>query len=311
MNIELDFDDDDADLDDNYEEDNPEFIGPRLPPIRYVNFRSKFDQIKILNDTHLDDRVASIFGLVVVDDPLNWFFGKESPSDRYNRVTQRGKSFNLVPADFLRHARKKSPKNPIATVSGFSQWIYSLYSSSFGSDDDRERGLALEYEIIERRRSAAGSANNAYLHKIGSDWKLIHSGLHTDSKHNVDYLNIPDLRVNGEEFRASPDLIYKNDKLSEVIVVELKYSRMEIPRNLWPNVWGQLWCYSQLEIARSANKVTVVGEVWGESWYQKKGGHRAADVCLRASVRRNPRAPAYDRFFRTLFDIYCGRNTYV
>jgi hypothetical protein len=52
------------------EEDSPEFIGPRLPPIRYVTFRSKSDRIKILNDTYLKDRVDSIFESVLLSDPL-------------------------------------------------------------------------------------------------------------------------------------------------------------------------------------------------------------------------------------------------
>lgn len=77
------------------------------------------------------------------------------------------------------------------------------------------------------------------------------------------------------------------------------------------NVWGQLWCYSQLDLAIEAQTVSVVGEVWGDSWTPPSYGHNSRRVngtrliSLRASVQRNPRETAYDRFFRELFSIYC------
>lgn len=51
------------------------------------------------------------------------------------------------------------------------------------------------------------------------------------------YFNIDHLRINGESLRASPDLIYQNIRISEVVIVEIKYSRIRIPTNLWPNIW--------------------------------------------------------------------------
>jgi hypothetical protein len=316
------------DEDEGFPEHRPGFIGPQLPPIKSVTFwHTSPGSRRMVRDTRLEDRIASIFGLVLIDDPLSKDFitGKESPSAKYGRVIGsaireglneapprfRGdyrpisrKKFSLIPSEFLHHAQRNRPESPTATASGFSQWIYSLYGNSFGSDEDRERGLELEADLIERRRAAAGAASNAYLRSVGSDWKLIHSGLHTREQDRIDYFNVPHLRVNGEQLKAAPDLIYRNEKTSEVIIVEIKYSRMEIPTNLWPNIWGQLWCYSQLEIARDAKRVTVVGEVWAERRY-RSGKFYLTDLCLRASVRRDPRAPAYDRFFQALFDIYC------
>lgn len=302
--------------------------GPQVLSARRVVFGSNWRPLNPKTpDPALADRVASIFGLVVVEDPLNSAFATGDRSylpSKKKRVTQSAgrKRFDLVPYQFLQKARRNRPERPMATASGFSQWIYSLYGSAFGKDDDRERGLALEPELIERRRLSACAADNAYLEGVGSDWKLVHSGLHDAGQKHVDHLCIPRLRVDGDELRASPDLIYMNEKRSEVIIVEIKNSRLEIPTNLWPNIWGQLWCYSQLEVARSAKKVIVVGEVWGESWYRDRSHSRGimdmlrkdrdfplkANVCLRASVRRNPRSVAYDRFFQALFDIYNGSD---
>lgn len=118
------------------------------------------------------------------------------------------------------------------------------------------------------------------------------------------FFKIAELPVGGEPLRVLPDLIYQNQRTMELIVVEIKHSAMTIPLNLWPNIWGQLWCYAQMEQVRAAPKVTVVGEVWGDTWEGRYPGNRV--VTLRLSVRRNPRAPGFDRFFRALFDIYRG-----
>jgi hypothetical protein len=199
------------------------------------------------------------------------------------------------------------PENPQATASAFAQWIYSLYSSGHGNDEDRERGKAMEQEILDQRKQSVCCNDNRFLRSIGSNWVLAHNGMHRDGREPADHFRINHLTVNGSPLRASPDLVYRNEVNSEVIIVEIKYSRLPITINLWPNVWAQLWCYSQLEIVRSAQRLTVVGEVWGEKWVRAPRGEKnPPELYLRASVRRDPRAPAYDRFFRNLFDIYRG-----
>lgn len=217
------------------------------------------------------------------------------------------KTFKIIPSQFLRLAKRNKPRQPQPTASGFSQWIYSLYAKAYGDDDDRERGIALEQELIDLRKQSAYSLDNTFLRSLQSEWRLIHSGLHAHGDDAIDYFNIRHLPVNYLPLRASPDLIYQNWRRSEILIVEIKNSRLPITTNLWPNVWAQLWCYAQISQALNARKVTVVGEVWGEHWTGWRGDkYSRLQVYLRASVRRDPRAPAYDRFFRSLFDIYRG-----
>ena len=224
---------------------------------------------------------------------------------KYKNFNNR-QPFRLVPSEFIRHARKMRPERPDATVSAFASWLYSLYSNAYGDEEDRERGKALEPAIFERRKTAQGSVDDEYLRSIGSEWRLVHNGLHLPGQDAAAWFSIDHLRVNGEALRASPDLIYHHPGLNEVMIVEIKNSFMEIPSNLWPNLWGQLWCYSQLDIARSANRVTVIGEVWAERRQGRRREQRGG-VYLRACERRDPRVPAYDRFFRTLFETYSER----
>lgn len=220
-------------------------------------------------------------------------------------------TFKLVPSEFLRRAASRPPQNPEPTVSGFSQWVYSLYSNDFGNDEDKADGKEAEAEIWRRRGEAHNCTDGEFLRSTHSPWTLIHNGLQLDHRNGANFFELPHLRVNGTALRASPDLMYGNSATSEAIIVEIKCTRMAIPKNLWPNVWAQLWCYAQIDTVACAEKLTVVGEVWGEMFSRGYGrGHKRVDgqklICLRASVRRNPRALPYDRFFRQLFEIYAG-----
>lgn len=248
-----------------------------------------------------ENRAAAIFNSALIKDPL----GNSGHSESVIFFSGRKPSaaFNLVPSEFLRRAQAMPPDKPQATASAFSQWIYSIYGSAHGNDDDREHGKMAEQEILNCRMKFYGCADNELLSHIGSNWKLFYNGMQIYGQKRPCHFTIENLHVNSEQLRASPDLIYRNDLTSAVIIVEIKYSKLHITTNLWPNVWAQLWCYSQIEIALNAKKLTVIGEVWGD-----KRDRKVSTFCLRASVRRDPRAPAYERFFRALFNIYSGKH---
>jgi hypothetical protein len=274
--------------------------GWSYPPKRNIHFWPSSD-----NRNAVEARAAVLFGSELVEDPLA---PRRLP---FQETNQARPVFGLVPSEFLRKARAMQPVDPQPTASAFAQWVYSLYGRAEGGEEDVADGKAAEQDIWERRRGAASCNDNRFLRAAGWHWSLVHNGLDLRDRDRSNHFLVPSLRVNGEPLRASPDLVYANADKSEVMIVEIKFSRQALPKNLWPNVWAQLWCYAQLEMVRSARKLTVVGEVWGENWtrgYRVRGGREPgkALVCLRALVRRDPRASSYDRFFRQLFNIYTG-----
>lgn len=214
-------------------------------------------------------------------------------------------TFELVPSDFIKKARHNRPSNPEPTASMFSQWLYSLYANAYGDEQDRIQGKTAEKFIQEERQKSYATTDRVIMRKNFPDWQLKHNGLGTNQSERPNYYTINDLMVEGIPLRVLPDLIYENKRTRDIIIVEVKHSQMDIPSNLWPNIWGQLWCYSQMHEFRNSPNITVIGEVWGDKHYTRQ---QAQNVYLRASVRRNPRAIPYDRFFRTLFDIYCGAD---
>lgn len=219
------------------------------------------------------------------------------------RGASRTGLFQLVPSEFIKLAKHRRPENPEPTASGFSQWLYSLYSSAYGKEEDMARGKSMEQYILAERNRAFAATDYQTMRDSFPGWRLKHNGMNMPEDGRRRYFKIEDLEVAGQALRILPDLIYENTNTGAIIVVEVKHSYMTIPENLWPNIWGQLWCYSQMTEVLAASRVTAIGEVWGDKTYSR-GEHRY--VYLRASVRRDPRAPAFDRFFRALFDIYRG-----
>lgn len=232
-------------------------------------------------------------------------------SNRHFLGVPKAPPFRIVPAKFLAHAKANRPEEPEATASAFAQWVYSLYGRP-GSQDDLERGKRAEALIFDERpsnfaaRALLTACDHDHLARYRPGWELVHCGL-TLEPSNVPkpFYEAPELSVHGRVLGASPDLLYRNRHSGEVIIVEVKFSRQPLPSNLWPNVWAQLWCYANLPIVLSAPRVTVIGEIWGEL-YKWSSHHKSSLhwLGLRASVRRDPRHPAYDRFFRSLFEIY-------
>lgn len=273
--------------------------------------RNMFGDMKSKNRQAADNRMLTLFGSLKVSDPMRRSITVNGRSS-VNKNLEAPSSFKLEPSEFLARARQKPPREPQPTASGFSAWLYSLYSRAYGDNQDRERGKEVEQDVLDRRRRATLCNDNEFLRGISSAWELVHNGIQPRADQPPHNFEVDHLRVGGIPLRASPDLIYHNADLSKVVIVEIKYTTMDIPTNLWPNVWGQLWCYSQLNLAIEAQTVCVVGEVWSDSWTPGYRGHRGGWVqgirliSLRASVQRNPRAPRYDRFFRELFSIYSG-----
>jgi len=268
----------------------PERLSPRFHLKNFDGSRN------FKNDGNAEDRTRVLFG----DNLCDFEASNGWASDKTHSTS--APTFKLVPSEFLANARRHKPPNPAPTASMFSQWLYSLYANAFGNDQNRAEGKKAEdYIFLERQKAYAATDYNLMRNQF-SDWRLKHNGLSINNTDEQNYFSIDDLLVGGEPLRVNPDLIYENQRTRETIIVEIKHSLMHIPSNLWPNIWGQLWCYAQMQEVRNSPKVTVIGEVWGDQYY--RGGGQS--VYLRASVRRNPRAVPYDRFFRTLFDIYCG-----
>jgi hypothetical protein len=263
------------------------------------------------------DRARAIF-----DETIVWY--DTFNADGYGGEKLTPEPFALNPSLFLAGARRSRPLHPEATVSAFTSWIYSLYQREDPDPKSLSEGIAAERAIFaEHKRSSLARAvisasDPTHLSRPDGNWLLLHNGLNLGgATSHAAPIAIDHLHVNGDPLRASPDLAFINESTGHVLLVEIKFSRKRIPSNLWPNVWAQLWCYSQIPAARTASGVTAIGEVWGGRSELVKGydyttGQRTRKIVpkvyLRKTVRRDPRVDGFHRFFSTLFDIYRGED---
>lgn len=251
---------------------NPNLIG--LP----VADQGFIDELRTLA-IWKQNRVISLRQPFEIVDPFNRRFGSYS---------SWREPFMANARDFIATAQRSRSLIQGRTVSDFAGWIYSLYvkrryESSLIQGKIDEKAVFLEKADITSK-SFAGSHP--------AEWTLVHNGIVEDVLRQS--FKISSLTVDGCPLTASPDLVFQNG-CHTIVIVEIKSTLHDIPSNLWPNVWAQLWEYSKIDYFRQFNRVVLIGEIWG----------RYGNVMyLRKSVRNDARNERFDKFFQELFDIY-------
>lgn len=234
-------------------------------------------------------------------------FHNKRVSDPFKEVGRIDAPFELRPSLFLRNAVERAPHNPGQTVSEFADWVYSLYRRSVKDPEALAAGTRAESAVFEERLSCITEPEFAATKSF--EWRLIHSGLRAAGRERPEIFEIPGLTIDGIAIRGCPDLIYENPKLRRMVVVEIKFTRKQIPSNLWPNVWAQLWAYSKIPLIKDCPSVNLIGEVWGANSRWPERNSLPSGIYLRKSVGGNPLGAGFERFFSTLFSIYRGDYT--
>jgi hypothetical protein len=164
-------------------------------------------------------------------------------------------------------SRKTELHNPY-TVSGFANWIFSIYRR-----DRSPFALAVGKEA-ERRITQIRLQHSNNHH----DWDLLPDGT-GEARHA---LPATELALNGQILHGSPDLVFRERRTGRIVIVEIKASDAVLPRDGWPNLRAQLWAYSRLNEWRDSPGMLLVGEVWNERGTRCRGtyGWNAMDGVL-------------------------------
>lgn len=167
-----------------------------------------------------------------------------------------GIRFRISHEMLLAKARAHPPKSRTQSVTGFSKWVYSLYTPT-PSPIALELGRLAELEISVMKKKER-NLRQIPLPRIPG-WKLVFSDrldAETQSK------PISKLRVNGSPIFGVPDLVIQEVLTNRLMIIERKFSAVQPPLDAWPNVRAQLWAYSQIDDWLDVEDVTLVGEVW-------------------------------------------------
>ena len=143
-------------------------------------------------------------------------------------------------------------------VTDFSGWVFDLcFPVRRHNIASLEMGRATERKLLERHRAR-------YFLRLpepkpqSKDWELVFR----DPLTEVSPFRISSLQVNGRAMYGVPDIVYRNAKTGEVMIVEIKATDANLPQDGWPNLRAQLWCYAQIDDWRNAPKITLIGQVW-------------------------------------------------
>jgi len=148
-------------------------------------------------------------------------------------------------------ARQRPPRNPIPTVSSFADWVIGLYYHGRNQSALRMgiEGEAIAEGIRTLRRQAAAR-------RPDRGWEIEFK----DDDEAEPYV-ISALKLNGKSLRAKPDRVLRQVSTGVRRIVEIKTTSSRIPRQGWPNMKVQLWCYGMIDAWAKAPKVLLMGEI--------------------------------------------------
>ncbi len=197
------------------------------------------------------------------------------------------------------------------TVTNFCDWIYDVYFKDFNRKKKRtvadkkaakERGKRAEVDF-EREALDTWLSSTLTGAPDLSNWKLLPCNV-TDSDH---VYQISSLVVDDEPIKASPDVVIQNPKSGEVLIVERKATPLlhkYIPRNGWPNLLAELWCYSHIDEWADAPEVFLVTQILRENEFRPPYPH-PSEFCPKWRLSD----PAFDQYCLGLFQGYGGSRT--
>lgn len=177
------------------------------------------------------------------------------------------------------------PRDPISTVTGFSDWVFRLYKEK----RDHERllvGRRVE-SLIKKERLAI---------QAHSKWKLVYDGM---CDQDAEALQISSLTVKGKPVYGIPDIVLREKGTKRYIIIEIKFSGADLWGDAWPNLRAQLWGYSKCDFFTDAEEILLVGEIWDKHNY----------LTRRRVYWWDSNDPTLNAQNSALFEIYSGERS--
>ena len=174
-------------------------------------------------------------------------------------------AYRVSDAEIVRRAQLAKPSQIPNTVTGFSNWVFSLYIEE-SSPRSLADGKLAEHLIAQRRHGTELiELRKALLRRIPltsmRDWELLDRDPLDDS---APALTISQLAINGRPLWGLPDLVLRNVRTREIMIIERKTvgESVIVPSDGWPNLRAQLWAYGHIDKYQNAPRIILIGEIW-------------------------------------------------
>jgi hypothetical protein len=183
-------------------------------------------------------------------------------SSRFHHAFQSSEVQLLNDINLLRLRENSSPtfiNNTRNIVSDFSGWVYE---SVIGKIDSKklQEGKKFEQLLSKSLDDADEEWRRGKYDFITNEWELefedITSGQYESFK-------ISSLQYHDSPFYGKPDVVYRNTRTNDRIIVEIKKTShyTNIPKGGWYNLQCQLWAYSLIDDFQDSENIYLYGDV--------------------------------------------------
>lgn len=202
---------------------------------------------------------------------------KTKPLDDYN--------LRKLKSNLLSHQSKRGDR-----VSDFTGWIYDSLigkrSNTSLSDGNRlESIFAKDIYIITYDGGDYMGGNSNIYEKIRRDsyefltdeWELEFEDISSKKRNSYE---ISRLLFNGNKMKGKPDVVYRNTRTNDRIIIEIKNTGImtNIPVGGWYNVQCQLWAYSWIDDFIDSPNIYLYGDIRTTSNKTDSDGRRIMKI---------------------------------
>ncbi|MCW5970218.1 MAG: hypothetical protein KIT57_17060 [Blastocatellales bacterium] len=165
----------------------------------------------------------------------------------------------------------KPPASPQSTASAFADWVFhwskGRYLPQFAkSVESHTRNNRLELGVMAHRQIedffSLTWTQKKFPESKASDWEMVFAD--SQGYRGKKFL-ASRLKVNGQPLTCVPDAVLWHTFKNVVLIIERKTTAQSwkfIPKDGWPNIQAQLWCYSWIDEWATATDVILVGQFW-------------------------------------------------
>jgi hypothetical protein len=183
------------------------------------------------------------------------------PSSFHNKFC--GYTTKIITKEDIQKLKDNDINDKGNRVTDFTSWIYDSIIPKRNNNNLEEGKLTeqLIYDNLIRNIDKSDSYFRSQYSKIlTSDWDLEFEDLSEGLKNSY---SISNLIYNDKPLHGKPDIVYRNIKTNDRIIIEVKStsSTSQIPLGGWYNLQCQLWSYSQIDHFKSSKNIFLMGDI--------------------------------------------------
>ena len=162
--------------------------------------------------------------------------------------------------------KRNFQKNKGNFVSDFTSWIYESTKGQKDNQNTRS-GAANEEKIYDKYIYEEPVKSLSHFKKrfyFNDDW-VIESDDLRNKKSSA--LRISSLKIDGEALYGKPDIVLKNIKTNDRMIIEVKSTKVPewkliSDKYKWLNIQCQLWAYSFIDKFKDSPNLYLIGVIW-------------------------------------------------